>query len=57
MFLQGIVHFEINFWYVLAYLKGIQDDFDIFRSNRSCLSEMTFETLLAKHFEWDLNEP
>jgi len=19
------VHFEINFWYVLAYLKGIQD--------------------------------
>jgi len=25
LFLQGIVHFEINFWYVLAYLKGIQD--------------------------------
>jgi len=23
--LKGIVHFEINFWYVLAYLKGIQD--------------------------------
>jgi len=23
--LTGIVHFEINFWYVLAYLKGIQD--------------------------------
>jgi len=22
---QGIVHFEINFWYGLAYLKGIQD--------------------------------
>jgi len=22
---KGIVHFEINFWYVLAYLKGIQD--------------------------------
>jgi len=21
---KGIVHFEINFWYVLAYLKGIQ---------------------------------
>jgi len=20
---KGIVHFEINFWYVLAYLKGI----------------------------------
>jgi len=25
MSLKGIVHFEINFWYVLAYLKGIQD--------------------------------
>jgi len=23
--LKGIVHFEINFWYVLAYLKGIQN--------------------------------
>jgi len=23
--LKGIVHFEINFWDVLAYLKGIQD--------------------------------
>jgi len=23
--LKGIVHFKINFWYVLAYLKGIQD--------------------------------
>jgi len=23
--LKGIVHFENNFWYVLAYLKGIQD--------------------------------
>jgi len=23
--LKGIVHFETNFWYVLAYLKGIQD--------------------------------
>jgi len=22
---KGIVHFEINFWYVVAYLKGIQD--------------------------------
>jgi len=22
---KGIVHFEIHFWYVLAYLKGIQD--------------------------------
>jgi len=22
---KGIVHFEINFWYVLAYIKGIQD--------------------------------
>jgi len=22
---KGIVHFEINFCYVLAYLKGIQD--------------------------------
>jgi len=46
--IKGIVHFEFNFWYVLAYLKGIQDigdfcfrsifNFDIFRSNRSCLS-------------------
>jgi len=45
---KGIVHFEVDFWYVLAYLKGIQDvgvfffhsifNFDIFRSNRSCLS-------------------
>jgi len=24
-FVKGIVHFEINFWYVLAYLMGIQD--------------------------------
>jgi len=23
--LKGIVHFEIHFWYVLVYLKGIQD--------------------------------
>jgi len=23
--IKGIVHFEINFWYVLAYLKGIWD--------------------------------
>jgi len=23
--LKGIVHFEIKFWYGLAYLKGIQD--------------------------------
>jgi len=22
--IKGIVHFEIHFWYVLAYLKGIQ---------------------------------
>jgi len=22
---KGIVHFETNLWYVLAYLKGIQD--------------------------------
>jgi len=41
--IKGIVHFEISFWYVLAYLKGIQDasfNFDIFRSNRSCLSDI-----------------
>jgi len=27
IYLKGIVHFEINFWYVLAYLglEGIQD--------------------------------
>jgi len=24
-FIKGIVHFEINFWHVLSYLKGIQD--------------------------------
>jgi len=24
-FFKGIVHFEMIFWYVLAYLKGIQD--------------------------------
>jgi len=23
--IKGLVHFEIDFWYVLAYLKGIQD--------------------------------
>jgi len=23
--IKGIVHFEINVWYVLAYLEGIQD--------------------------------
>jgi len=39
------VHFEINFWYGLAYLKGCRClcfhsifNFYIFRSNRSCLS-------------------
>jgi len=46
--LKGIVHFEINCWYVLAYLQGKQRcrclcfhsifNFDIFRSNLSCLS-------------------
>jgi len=25
LILKEIVHFEINFWYVLAYRKGIQD--------------------------------
>jgi len=25
MLVKGIVHFEIHFWYVLAYLKGIRD--------------------------------
>jgi len=44
---KGIVHFEINVLYVLAYLKGIQDVgvcfhsifyFDIFQLNRCCLS-------------------
>jgi len=45
--LKGIVHFEINVWYVLAYLKGnprcrclwfrCSFNFDIFRSNH-CLS-------------------
>jgi len=28
--LKGIVHFEINFGYVLAYLKGIQDVVSLF---------------------------
>jgi len=23
--IKGIVNFEINFWYFLAYIKGIQD--------------------------------
>jgi len=23
--IKGIIHFEINFWHVLSYLKGIQD--------------------------------
>jgi len=26
LYFKGIVHFEINFWYVLAYLNGIQDE-------------------------------
>jgi len=48
LIIKGIVHFETNFWYVLSYLKGFQDvgvfvslfifNFDIFRSNRCCLS-------------------
>jgi len=25
--IKGIVHFEMNFWYVSAYLKGIQEVF------------------------------
>jgi len=29
--LKGIVHFEILFWYVLPYFKGIQDE-DVFVS-------------------------
>jgi len=29
---KGIVHFEINVWYVLAYLKGIQEDVGVFVS-------------------------
>jgi len=29
--IKGIVHFEINFWCVLSYLKGIQD-VDVFVS-------------------------
>jgi len=44
-FVKEMVHFEIKFWYVLAYLKGCRRlfsrssfNFDIFRSNRSCLS-------------------
>jgi len=50
---KGIVNFEIIFWYVLAYLKDIQDvgvfvsavvfNFDIFKSNRSCLSVIEWE--------------
>jgi len=43
--IKGIFHVEINFWYVLAYLKArcrclclrSSFNFDI-RSNRSCLS-------------------
>jgi len=39
--IKRIVHYEINFWYVLAYLKGIQD-VGVFVStvfsNCSCLS-------------------
>jgi len=41
IYIKGMVQFEINFWYVLACLKGIQDvsvfvsTVDIFRSNRS----------------------
>jgi len=49
--LKGIVHFEIHFLYVSAYLKGVDVgvrcrflcfhsvfNFDIFLSNRCCLS-------------------
>jgi len=39
--LKGIVHFEINFLYVLAYLKGIQDvTLDVFVS--TAFSILTF---------------
>jgi len=48
MIFKGIAHLEINFRYVLAYLKGHPRcrclcfhsifNFDIFRSNRCCLS-------------------
>jgi len=37
--IKGIVHFEINFWYVLAYLKGIQG-VDVFVS--TVFSILTF---------------
>jgi len=29
MLVKGIVHFEINLWYDLAYLKGIQIEHDL----------------------------
>jgi len=33
--IKGIVHFEIHFWYVLAYFKGIQDVAFFFSCNHS----------------------
>jgi len=38
-FFKGTVHFEINFWYVLVYLEGIQD-VDVFVS--AVVSILTF---------------
>jgi len=45
--LKGIVHFEMNFWYVLAYFKGIQDG--IFVSTVFSILIFLGQTVLVCH--------
>jgi len=45
---KGIVHFEINFWYVLAYLKGIQD-VNVFVSTVFSILIFLGQTILVYH--------
>jgi len=46
--LKGVVHFEINFLYVLAYLKGIQDvTLDVFVSTAFSILTFLVKLLLS----------
>jgi len=46
---KGIVHFEIDFWYILAYLKGIQDVGVFVSTVVSILIFLTVQTVRVSH--------
>ena len=57
--LKGIVHFEIKFWYVLAYLKGIQDVGVIFYAVVSILIFLGQTVLVCRSYNaglWSLSQ-